>query len=235
MTLSSSGLSARHGRLQVCSNIDLFVAGGEYLVVLGANGAGKTSLLGALAGIVAGSGVITLDGVRLDRLSARRRARAGLVLVPEGRGNLFATLSVDENLALGLRQLAAAERVEMRSALLRLFPVLAERGRQMAGMLSGGEQQMLAIAIAIARKPRALLLDEPSQGLAPVVLDELVEAIGHLRAFGMSLIIAEQNVRFAAALADRFVMLRGGEIVHEGRPDELVDGRKTAARLMGAH
>ena len=235
MTLAASGLSARHGRLQVCSDIDLSVGSGEYLIVLGANGAGKTSLLGALAGIVAGSGAITLDGHRLDRLGPRSRARAGLVLVPEGRGNLFQTLTVDENLALGLRGLPASQRAGMKGDLLRLFPILAERGRQAAGMLSGGEQQMLAIAIAMARKPRALLLDEPSQGLAPVVLDEIVAAIGLLRTFGMALVIAEQNVRFAAALADRFVLLRGGQIVHEGRPEELADTKATAARLMGAH
>jgi branched-chain amino acid transport system ATP-binding protein len=234
MMFAATGLCARYGRLEVCRNIDLSVAGGEYLIVLGANGAGKSSLLGALAGIVASSGGITLAGRRLDGLSAQGRAGCGLVLVPEGRGNLFASLTVHENLALGLRQLSRTARKAMRADLLALFPILAERGRQVAGMLSGGEQQMLALALALARRPRALLLDEPSQGLAPIVLEELVAAIGRLRSLGLALIIAEQNVRFAAALADRFVFLRGGEIVHEGARAELADPRATAARLMGA-
>jgi branched-chain amino acid transport system ATP-binding protein len=235
MTLTTTGLSARYGRLSVCRNIDLSVAAGEYLVVLGANGAGKSSLLGALSGIVTSSGVISLAGRRLDNLAARVRARYGLVLVPEGRGNLFGPLTVDENLAIGLRHIPRAERGNLKAELLALFPVLAERGHQTAGLLSGGEQQMLALALAIARRPQALLLDEPSQGLAPIVLDELIAAIGRLRAFGMALIIAEQNVHFAAALGDRFVLLRGGEIVHEGGPVELRDRKETAARLMGAH
>jgi branched-chain amino acid transport system ATP-binding protein len=235
MSLSVSGLGARYGRLEVCRNIEMSVGSGEFLVVLGANGAGKSSLLGSLAGVVAGSGRIALDGRRLDGASARRRARMGLCLVPEGRGNLFGPLTVDDNLALALRFLPDEERDSMKAELLRLFPNLAERRRQAAGMLSGGEQQMLALSIAIAQRPKVLLLDEPSQGLAPVVLDEIVRAIGRLRSFGMALVIAEQNVRFAAALADRFIVLRGGEIVHEGHPGELSDRSATAARLMGVH
>jgi branched-chain amino acid transport system ATP-binding protein len=235
MTLTATSLSARYGRLQVCHNIDLSVGAGEYLIVLGANGAGKSSLLGALAGIVASSGGISLSGQRLDQASARVRAGSGLALVPEGRGNLFAPLTVDENLAIALRHLPGAERREMLSEVLALFPILGERGAQPAGMLSGGEQQMLALAIALGRRPKAVLLDEPSQGLAPVVLDELIAAIGRLRSLGMALLIAEQNVRFAAALGDRFVLLRGGEIIHEGAPAELADRRGTAFRLMGTH
>jgi branched-chain amino acid transport system ATP-binding protein len=123
----------------------------------------------------------------------------------------------------------------MLSEVLKLFPILGERSAQPAGMLSGGEQQMLALAVALGRRPKALLLDEPSQGLAPVVLDELIAAIVRLRSLGMALLIAEQNVRFAAALGDRFVLLRGGEIIHEGAPSELADRRGTAFRLMGTH
>ncbi|MGB3866978.1 MAG: ABC transporter ATP-binding protein [Xanthobacteraceae bacterium] len=233
MTLTVSALSARYGRLQVCRDIGLSVSAGEYLIVLGANGAGKSSLLGALAGIVASSGAISLSGRRLDHAGARVRVNSGLVLVPEGRGNLFGSLTVHENLAIALRHLPRAERRAMLSEALALFPILAERGTQLAGMLSGGEQQMLALAVALVRRPKALLLDEPSQGLAPVVLNELIAAIGRLRSLGMALLIAEQNVRFAAALGDRFVLLRGGEIVHEGAPAELADHRGTAFRLMG--
>jgi branched-chain amino acid transport system ATP-binding protein len=235
VTLTATSLSARYGRLQVCRNIDLSVSAGEYLIVLGANGAGKSSLLGALAGIVASSGAISLSGRRLDQASARVRAGSGLVLVPERRGNLFASLTVEENLAIALRHLPGVERRQLRSETLALFPILGERGAQPAGMLSGGEQQMLALAVALGRRPKALLLDEPTQGLAPVVLDELIAAIVRLRSLGMALLIAEQNVRFAAALGDRFVLLRGGEIIHEGAPAELADRRGTAFRLMGTH
>lgn len=235
MTLTVSGLSARYGRLEVCRNINLTLGPGEFLIALGANGAGKSTLLGALAGLVSGAGAIALAGARIDAASARQRARAGMALVPERRGNLFGPLTVNENLELGLRALKGAERAAMRADLLRLFPILDERGDQISAMLSGGEQQMLALALAIARRPSVLLLDEPSQGLAPVVLDEIVAAIQRLRAFGMALIIAEQNVRFAAALGDRFIVLRGGEIVHEGRPCELADHRAAAAHLIGAH
>lgn len=233
MTLVATGLSARYGRLQVCHNIDLSVSPREYLIVLGANGAGKSSLLGALAGIVASSGAISLSERRLDQAAARVRAGRGLVLVPEGRGNLFGPLTVDENLAIALRHLPRAERRVMQAEVLELFPILRERGTQLAGMLSGGEQQMLALAVALVRRPKALLLDEPSQGLAPVVLDQLIAAIERFRSLGMALLIAEQNVRFAAALGDRFVVLRGGEIVHEGAPAELADRKGTAFRLMG--
>lgn len=235
MTLAVSNLSARYGRIEVCRGIDLTVEPGEFLVVLGANGAGKSSLLGALAGVVASSGSIRLNGRRFDAASARRRAWDGMALVPERRRNLFTPLTVDENLSLGLRLLPRGEREAMRHRLYGLFPILEERSGQLAGMLSGGEQQMLAIAMAIARKPAVLLLDEPTQGLAPVILDELIEAIGNLRRLGISLLLAEQNVRFAAALADRYVALQGGEIVHRGRGDDLADNRGTAAAaLLGA-
>ncbi|GGC47791.1 ABC transporter ATP-binding protein [Chelatococcus reniformis] len=232
--LAAAGLSARYGRIEVCRDISFEVAPGEFLILLGANGAGKSSLLGALAGIVASAGTVTVGGRRIDGVSPQRRAHAGLALVPEGRGNLFGPLTVDENLDLGLRHLRSDERAGMRADLNRLFPVLAERGRQAAAMLSGGEQQMLALALAIARRPTVLLLDEPSQGLAPVVLDEIVAAVNRLRTFGMALIIAEQNVRFAAALGDRFIALRGGEVVDEGHPSELANHSGTAARLLGA-
>jgi branched-chain amino acid transport system ATP-binding protein len=234
MTLTVSDLSARYGRIEVCRGIGFTVAPGEFLVVLGANGAGKSTLLGALAGLVTSTGEITLGGMRLDAAPARRRAGMGVALVPEGRRNLFAPLTVDENLQLGLRLLPPGERDAMRAELLGLFPILAERGRQAAGMLSGGEQQMLALAVALARRPAVLLLDEPSQGLAPIVLDELAAAIRRLRPLGLALVLAEQNVRFAAGLADRYVALRGGEIVQAGGADELRDHRFAAASLLGA-
>ena len=233
MTLIATGLSVRYGKLEVCRNIDLSLDPGEYLIVLGANGAGKSSLLGALAGIVASSGAISPSGRRLDQTAARGRAGSGLALVPEGCGNLFAPLTVEQNLAIALRQLPGGGRRRMQSEAVGLFPILGERRKQSAGMLSGGEQQMLALAVALAHRPKALLLDEPSQGLAPVVLDALIATMRQLRSLGMALLIAEQNLRFAAALGNRFVLLRGGGIVHEGTPAELVDREATASRPMG--
>lgn len=233
MSLVVAGLSARHGRIEVCRGINLTVAQGEFLVVLGMNGAGKSSLLGALAGSVAGAGEIRLGNRRLDHLPARARARQGLAFVPEGRRNLFAPLTVEENLRLGLRLLPAAERDATRSQIYALFPILAHRGAQVSGMMSGGEQQMLALAVAIARRPAVLLLDEPSQGLAPVVLEQIAAAILDLRRLGLSLILAEQNHRFAAILADRFLILRGGELRGGGPGHELADRALAASAIMG--
>jgi branched-chain amino acid transport system ATP-binding protein len=234
MTLRIADLHAGYGRIEVCRRIDLEVADGEFLVVLGANGAGKSTLLGAIAGSVAGRGSIALAGQPLERLNARERARKGLALVPEGRRNLFSPLSVQENLQLGLRLLPVVERARMQDELYAMFPILAARRAQLAGLLSGGEQQMLALAVALARKPTVLLLDEPSQGLAPLVLQDLVEHIGALRRLGLAVLLAEQNHRFAAQLGDRYVVLASGEVVGGGDARELQDAEHVAAALLAA-
>jgi branched-chain amino acid transport system ATP-binding protein len=233
MTLAVSNLCARYGRLQVCHDVSLTAASGEFLAILGPNGAGKSSLLGAIAGTVAGSGRIVMDDRSVERRAAHRRAFDGIALVPEGRRNLFMPLTVEENLRLGLRLLPASERARMRETLFGMFPILPKRLTQGAGMLSGGEQQMLAIAVALARRPRALLLDEPTQGLAPLILHELAAVIGGLRRMGLTLVLAEQNHRFAASLADRFLVLQSGEIVDEGAGHELRDPERIAAAMIG--
>jgi branched-chain amino acid transport system ATP-binding protein len=218
----------------VCRGIDLEVAGGEFLVVLGVNGAGKSTLLGAIAGVVASRGRVEIDGTPITGLNARQRARRGLALVPEGRRNLFSPLTVQENMQLGLRLLPAAERLRTQDELYGMFPILSTRGTQTAGLLSGGEQQMLALAVALARKPSVLLLDEPSQGLAPLVLQHLVEQIGALRNMGLAVLLAEQNRGFAAQLGDRYVVLSSGEIAGGGDGAELHDAEHMAAALMAA-
>lgn len=233
MTLTVNGLSARYGRIVVCRGIDLQVARGEVLVLLGPNGAGKSSTLGAIAGAVASSGEIDVDGRALGGQPSSRRARMGLSLVPEGRRNLFGILSVAENLQIGTRLLPSAQRAGMLSELYSTFPILAQRRGQEAAMLSGGEQQLLAIAVAIARRPSALLLDEPSQGLAPVALDHLVEAIDALRTKGLAVLLAEQNHAFAARLGDRYVALRGGVVVARGDRAQLADRDLAASAMMG--
>jgi branched-chain amino acid transport system ATP-binding protein len=232
MALHVEHLSARYGRIVVCRDASFTAADGEFLVVLGPNGAGKSTLLGALAGTVAGGGDIRIGEEILQRRSARQRARMRLALVPEGRRNLFSPLTVEEHLQLGLRLLPAAERPAMQASLHSMFPILSERARQPAGLLSGGEQQMLAIAVAIARRPSVLLLDEPSQGLAPVILDRLVEVISALRAIGLIVVLAEQNHRFAARLADRYLVLQGGDIVGGGPGAELADQERAADALL---
>ena len=232
MTLRLSRLHAGYGRIEVCREIELVVADGEFLGVLGANGAGKSTLLGAIAGSVASRGTIELDGRPLAGLNARDRARLGLALVPEGRRNLFSTLTVIENFQLGLRLLPAGQRSRTLDELLTMFPILAMRRTQPAGLLSGGEQQMLALAVALARRPSLLLLDEPSQGLAPVVLQSLLEQIGGLRKMGLTVLLAEQNHRFAAQLCDRYVVLSSGEIAGGGDGNQLQDAEHVADALM---
>lgn len=232
MAFEVEAVSARYGRIEVCRNISFAVADGEFLVVLGPNGAGKSSLLGALAGSVDGGGTIRIGGRPLQREPARRRARMGLAFVPEGRRNLFSPLTVEENLQLGLRLLPPSDRGMMRGLLHDMFPFLSERSRQLAALLSGGEQQMLAIALALARRPSVLLLDEPSQGLAPVVLDQLVQVIGALHRIGLTVLLAEQNYHFAARLADRYVVLQGGEIAGGGTGNALNDQERALTALL---
>jgi branched-chain amino acid transport system ATP-binding protein len=232
VTLRLSRLHAGYGRIEVCRDIELVVADGEFLAILGANGAGKSTLLGAIAGSVTSRGSIELDGKPLAGLNARERARQGLALVPEGRRNLFSPLTVMENLQLGLRLLPAGERGRTLDELFTMFPILATRRTQAAGLLSGGEQQMLALAVALARRPSVLLLDEPSQGLAPLVLQNLQEQIGALRKMGLGVLLAEQNHRFAAQLCDRYLVLSHGEIAGSGDGNELQDAEHVAHAIM---
>jgi branched-chain amino acid transport system ATP-binding protein len=232
MRLRIQGLHAGYGRIEVCRGVALELADGEFLAVLGPNGAGKSTLLGAIAGSVSSRGVVVLDGRSLDGLNARQRARCGLALVPEGRRNLFSPLTVYENLQLGLRLLPAGDRERMLADLYHMFPILQSRRTQPAGLLSGGEQQMLALAVALARRPSVLLLDEPSQGLAPLLLQNLASHIGALRQLGVSLLLAEQNHRFAAQLCDRYVVLSSGELVGGGSGEELQDADRVATALM---
>jgi branched-chain amino acid transport system ATP-binding protein len=234
MTLRIDGLHAGYGRIEVCRDISLTLGDGEFLAVLGSNGAGKSTLLGAIAGSVSMRGDVELNGTAIDRMHVRQRARHGLALVPEGRRNLFSPLTVMENLQLGLRLLPAGERERMQSDLFGMFPILGSRRSQPAGLLSGGEQQMLALAVALARRPSVLLLDEPSQGLAPLVLQNLAAQIGELRKLRVSLLLAEQNHRFAAQLCDRYVVLSSGELTGAGSGEELQDGERVATALMAA-
>jgi branched-chain amino acid transport system ATP-binding protein len=233
--LVCDGVSAFYGRIQVVFDISLSVAPGECLAVLGANGAGKTSLQGAIAGTVRGTGRFTFDGKDISGLSAHRRASVGLSYVPEARRNLFSSMTVRENLDLGLSLSPASAREEILSFLLGMFPILKERMATAAGMLSGGEQQMLAIAVALGRQPAALILDEPSQGLAPAIFDILDRAFAELKKRNIAILLAEQNLAFAAQVADRYIVISHGHKVHEGNKEEIGDHEKIFAAYMGGH
>jgi len=231
-SLECRNLSARYGPIQVCFDIVLSASPGEIVAVLGPNGAGKSSLLGALAGVVSGHGKVTLCGEDFTPLAAHVRAQRGLAYVPEIRKNIFPVLSVEENLRLALHYLPRNERGPMKEKIFELFPILKTRLTTEAGMLSGGEQQMLAIAMAVARKPKALLLDEPTQGLAPAVFDILQQTFQTLSKANLPILLAEQNISFASRIADRYLVLSGGRIVGLGLGSELSDASAIVERYF---
>jgi branched-chain amino acid transport system ATP-binding protein len=222
--LDVRGLRARYGPIVAVREANLHVEEGEIVALLGANGAGKTTTLGAITGLVrARGGEISLGGEDISRLAPEQIARRGLSLTPEGR-RLFATLTVAENLAIGAASLGRRDRKSgtEKEELLELFPVLAQRLHSPAGTLSGGEQQQLAIARSLMSRPRLLLLDEPTLGLAPKLVQLVFELIARLRTErGLTVLLVEQNVHRALDLCDRAYVMRLGAIEVEGTPDEL--------------
>jgi branched-chain amino acid transport system ATP-binding protein len=211
--LSIKGLQAGYESRNVLHDIDLDVSEHQIQVVLGANGAGKTTLLRAISGTIARDGVISFDGRRIDQMSARKVVATGVAHVPQGRGT-FADLTVDENIRLGAYLRSGAEARADREKWLTFFPRLRERLAQQAGSLSGGEQQMLAITRALMLRPRLLLLDEPSLGLAPIITQDLFKSLAAIRAeAAMTMLIVEQNANLALAVADHGLVLESGRIV----------------------
>ena len=228
--LAARALSASYGSLVVCRDITLDVKPGEVVALIGPNGAGKTSFIGALTGAVAARGEIALGATRLDGRAIHTRTRLGLATVPDNRG-LFAPLTVAENMRLGSLFVPRDRRAEVIERAMATFPFLADRGATLAGSLSGGQQQMLAIAKCLAGDPRALLLDEPSQGLAPIILDEIVKVIGELKTRRLPVLLVEQNYGLVERTADRFAVMVGGRIVMTGGKTELAD-RDRIGRLF---
>jgi branched-chain amino acid transport system ATP-binding protein len=219
--LELRGVAARYGALEALRGIDLSVDEGEIVAVLGANGAGKTTMLRAISATVKTSGELVFAGERLPR-RPEAVARAGIAHVPEGRGT-FAQLSVDENLRLGayVRRDRAGVKADYDRVLER-FPILAERRGQAAGTLSGGEQQQLALARALMQRPRLLLLDEPSLGLAPLVVAEFFAVVGELHEReGLSVLVVEQNASIALASSARAYVLEVGRVAVAGASAEL--------------
>ncbi len=221
-------LSARYGRVEALHDISLSVADGEFVAVLGPNGAGKSTLMRAIMGLIANSGDVSFRGAALPRQSPDTCAARGVVLVPEGRG-IFAPMTVAENLELGAYLLNDSAEFERRQArVFSLFPRMRERLGQVAGSLSGGEQQMLAVGRALMADPKILLLDEPSLGLAPKVIDEILSTLALLNKEGLPIILVEQKAPLALRLSNRAYLLSVGRLIAEIDPrtiksnDELV-------------
>jgi branched-chain amino acid transport system ATP-binding protein len=226
------GVKAAYGRIEVLHGVDLVVPRGSVVALLGPNGAGKTTTLRVASGqMTPTSGHVHLSGHHLNGAAPDRLARAGLCTVPEGRG-IFPNLSIDENLRLFAYTATVSEN-DIRERTFRQFPRLEERRTQLAGRLSGGEQQMLAMARALATDPAVLLLDELSMGLAPLIVEQLYELVGQIAATGVSVLVVEQFARRALAVADYAVVMVGGRVTAVGEPAD-VEAELSAAYLGGA-
>ena len=229
-----SGVRASYGRIEVLHGLDLTVGDGEIVTVIGANGSGKSTLLKAISGMVKVSkGSIEFAGTRVDSMSVEGIVGRGLVQIPEGR-QLFGPLSVEENLQLGgyirRRRKSGADQMKR---VFELFPRLEERRRQQAGTLSGGEQQMLAIARALMAEPQLLLLDEPSMGLAPILVKEIFSRLKVLNEQGLTMLLVEQDARMALSLAHRGLVMERGRIVLEDEAAALLDNPEVQAIYFG--
>jgi branched-chain amino acid transport system ATP-binding protein len=231
--LEVRGLEVRYGGIAAVKGIDLEIGEGEMVCLIGANGAGKSSTLRAVAGVFQPkSGVVRFRGRDLAGVPAFQRARAGLIMVPEGRG-IFAQLTVDENLSMGAYPRADGEVESDRVRVLELFPHLAERRGQIAGTLSGGEQQMLAIGRALMSRPTLLALDEPSMGLAPLVAAKIFEVIRDINRGGVSVLLVEQNARAALALSGRAYVMESGTITLSGDARAMLADPRVREAYLG--
>ncbi len=231
-------VDAGYGNLSVLRRVSIHVSAGEIVTIVGANGAGKTTLLRTIVGLVrARAGEIVFDGQGITRLATERIVADGCSLVPEGR-QVFAPMEVRENLLLGAHvQLARGNRHEVARDLERvhdLFPILAKRDRQLAGTLSGGEQQMLAIARALMARPKLVMLDEPSMGLAPLVVKDIFAIVKRISAEGTTVLLVEQNARSALRIATRGYVLETGRIVLQGTAEELLANRDVQRAYLGS-
>ena len=231
--LTVVGLAAGYGGFHILSDFDLGVRPNRITVLVGPNGAGKSTLLRALAGLLPHRGTVKLDDRLLPPLDTAAAVRAGLVLVAEGR-HLFPQMTVWDNLELGGWSLPADERAARVERALSLFPRLVERRRQLAGSMSGGEQQMVAVARALVARPRLLMLDEPSLGLAPRLVDEVFAIVRRIREEGVTVLLIEQNVRKALAIGDDAHVLERGRLAASGPASELLRSDVIRAAYLGA-
>lgn len=230
--LEVQGLNTFYGKIQVLWDVSLQVQEGEIVAIVGSNGAGKTTLLNSILGLVRPtSGSVTFLGRRIDGLPSHAIAEQGISIVPEG-GRVFPDMNVRENLEMGAYH-AWERRGEALEYVYQLFPRLKERERQLARTLSGGERQMLAIARALMSRPRLCLFDEPSYGLAPLIVREIFEIVQKIREQGVTVLLVEQNVRRALEIADRAYVLENGRICMEGECEELLESDHIRKAYLG--
>jgi branched-chain amino acid transport system ATP-binding protein len=231
--LEVAALASRYGRITALDGVDLRVGAGELVALVGANGAGKSTLLRVLSGVQpVAAGSVRFDGSDVTRTAPRRRVQMGMVQVPEGR-QVFAELSVDDNLRLGAFVRPSRETAPGIERIYALFPALAAKRRQAAGTLSGGQQQMLALGRALMSKPRLLLLDEPSMGLAPRIVAEIFAVVRALQEAATTILLVDQNAHAALAVADRAYVLETGRIVLEGSGAELLANPRVQQSYLG--
>jgi branched-chain amino acid transport system ATP-binding protein len=230
--LHINGLSSHYGRIQALNGIDLTVAEGELVTLVGANGAGKSTLLRAISGVQPYAGAIIFDGKDIAAIPPERRVGLGIVQVPEGR-QVFGPLSVEDNLRLGAYTRTRAESDAGLERVYAMFPALKQRRRLAAGILSGGQQQMLAIGRGLMSRPRLLLLDEPSMGLAPRLVEEIFATVRALKAAHTTIFLVDQNARAALAVADRGYVLETGRVVLAGTGPELLANGQVREAYLG--
>jgi branched-chain amino acid transport system ATP-binding protein len=230
--LEIDGIEVRYGNIRALKGVTFEVAEGEIVALLGANGAGKTTTQKTVSGMLRPSlGTITYDGQRIDGIPAHELIRLGICHVPEGR-HVFPRMTISENLEMGAYRFKSVDQKDLEHV-LELFPLLRERFKQQAGTLSGGEQQMLAIGRALMGKPRLLLLDEPSMGLAPLIVAQIFDIVRQVNADGVTVLLVEQNAAQALALASRGYVLETGEIVLTGTGSELLADERVRAAYLG--
>jgi len=232
--LEIQGLSVSYGPFLALDLVSIGVRRGEIVGLVGPNGAGKSSLVKALGGLVtAMHGAITFGGSELRGLPAHTRSGMGLSIVPEGRG-LFTRMSIEENLLMGLYNERSPDvraiRLERAFA---LFPMLKDRRRQLAGTMSGGQQQMLAVAVGLMSEPTLIVLDEPSLGLAPIVIQEIGRALKQMRSDGLTVLLVEQNARLTCDVAYRIYIMQAGRIRHHGTPEKLFSDPEVVTSYLG--
>jgi branched-chain amino acid transport system ATP-binding protein len=232
--LQVSGAHVSYGKVEAVRAVSLEVGHDEIVTIIGANGAGKTTLLSAIMGVLPLQGSVSFAGEDLARLEIEDRVAAGLSLVPEGR-ELFASMNVEDNLQLGAFRMPKARTASGFEHVYTLFPRLKERRKQLAGTLSGGEQQMLAMGRALMGAPKLLMLDEPSLGLAPIIVAGIFGIIAQLRKDGVSVLLVEQNARAALQVADRAYVMELGEFVLNGKASEIATDSRVAASYLGFH
>ena len=231
--LELKAVSVGYGRNRVLQNVNLTLERGEIVTLLGANGAGKSTLAKSISGLIGTeSGTILLDGEPIEGLPPAERLRRGIAHVPEGR-QIFAGMTVAENLELGAYASPGQDHAERLQSVWALFPILRERMNDIAGNFSGGQQQMLAIARGLMSKPKILLLDEPSLGVAPLLVSEIFRLIVSLRAQGITILLAEQNARQALSIADRGYVFENGRITLSGSSKDLLNSPDIAERYLG--